>query len=199
MMARFYGYIDKVFEFRRLTVYPALKALHQDQRIFSYGISDTPGGISLYTPHKKSGVLVTGKPVRTRLPPPFDQVPGVGLGHQIHHKFVVCGFNGKAPVVYCGSSNLALRGEESNGDNLLVIYDADVATVFAIEAIALVDHFDFLDRCATGPKKARRKPKFASKQQEAASVGWFLSTDGRWADPYFDPTDLHCRDRRLFA
>ena len=47
-------------------------------------------------------------------------------GHQIHHKFVVCGFNGLDPVVYCGSSNLALGGEQANGDNLLEIHDADV-------------------------------------------------------------------------
>jgi hypothetical protein len=46
-------------------VYPALQKLHAAQNIFSYGISDTPGGISLYAPGKKTGVLVTGKPVGT--------------------------------------------------------------------------------------------------------------------------------------
>ena len=61
----------------------------------------------------KSGVRhVTGKPINTRLPPPFNQVPNIGgVGHQVHHKFIVCGFNGPDPVVYCGSSNLALKGE----------------------------------------------------------------------------------------
>src|SRR5436305_1793463 len=83
---------------------------------------------------------------RLILPPPFNQVPGVGIGHQIHHKFVVCGFNTKDAVVYCGSSNRATGGEESNGDNLLALRGEDVATVFAIEALALVDHFSFLDR-----------------------------------------------------
>jgi hypothetical protein len=57
----------------------------------------------LYAPDKKTGVLVTGKPASTVLPPPFNQVPGVGAGHQVHHKFVVCGFNGPDAVVYCGS------------------------------------------------------------------------------------------------
>jgi hypothetical protein len=191
-------------------VFPALRSLHADQRIFSYGISDSPGGISLYKPGRKTGVLVTGKPVRTRLPPPFDQVPNVGLGHQVHHKFVVCGFNGKNPVVYCGSSNLALGGEENNGDNLLAIHDSDVATVFAIEALALVDHFDFLDRSSDAAKGAgngkpraakgaRAKPRFASKQQAAASAGWFLSTTDKWVEPYFDKDDLHCVDRELFG
>jgi PLD-like domain len=180
-------------------VLPALKKLHANQNIFSYGISDTPGGIFLYTRRRKTGVLVTGKPVKTRLPPPFDQVPTVGLGHQIHHKFVVCGFNGKKPVVYCGSSNLALGGEEANGDNLIAIYDTDLATVFAIEALALVDHFDFLDRSAANAKKDPTKIKNPSKEDQAIKAGWFLSTSDRWSLPYFDKDDLHYVDRRLFA
>jgi hypothetical protein len=104
----------------------------------------------LYPVGKTTGVLVTGKPVNTQLPPPFDQVRNIGgVGHQIHHKFVVCGFNGPDPVVYCGSSNLALGGEQQNGDNLLAIHDGDVATVFALEALALVDHFNTLPRPTT--------------------------------------------------
>ena len=182
-------------------VFPALRQLHANQTIFSYGISDTTKGIQLYAPGKKTGVLVTGKPIKSQLPPPFDQVPSLGsFGHQVHHKFVVCGFNGSDPVVYCGSSNLALGGEEANGDNLIAIHDGGVATVFAIEAIALVDHFEFLDRAAsTAKRQAKPKAKFASKQQLAASAGWFLSTDDSWVDPYFDPKDLHFVDRELFG
>ena len=71
---------------------------------------------------------------------------------------MVCGLNGGDPVVYCGSSNLASGGEAENGDNLLSIHDADVATVFAIEALGLVDHYNFLDRMAN-PKKAAPKKK----------------------------------------
>jgi hypothetical protein len=176
-------------------VYTALKTLHSDQSIFSYGISDSPGGISLYPLGKKTGVLVTGKPVNTQMPPPFNQVPNIGgVGHQIHHKFVVCGFNGDNPVVFCGSSNLAQGGETNNGDNLLAIYDGDVATVFAIEALLLVDHFDFLDRSAK--PKAKKK---ASKQQAAVDAGWFLGTTDAWATKYFDSRDLHAMDRQLFA
>lgn len=181
-------------------VYPALIKLHSNQDIFSYGISDSPGGIYLYPVGKKNGVLVTGKPVNTQLPPPFDQVRNIGgVGHQVHHKFVVCGFNGTDPVVYCGSSNLAEGGEENNGDNLIAIHDGDVATAFAIEALALVDHFNFLDRVAKGPKAKRNKKASASKQQAAVSAGWFLSTDDKWTQPYFDPHDLHSVDRQLFG
>jgi phosphatidylserine/phosphatidylglycerophosphate/cardiolipin synthase-like enzyme len=180
-------------------VLPALQELHSKEDIFSYGISDTPGGIFLYTPRKKTGVLVSGKPEASKLPPPFDQVPGVGIGHQVHHKFIVCGFNGADPVVYCGSSNLALGGEQENGDNLIAIHDRDIATVFAIEALLLVDHFDFLDRSATKAKDSPVKVKAASKIQQAVDAGWFLSTSDRWTRPYFEAEDLRCVDRELFG
>ena len=126
-------------------VYNTLNAIHATQTLFSYGISDSPDGTNLYRPGSKEGVLVTGKPGSTTLPPPFDQVP-TPPGHEIHDKFVVCGLNGNDPVVYCGSSNLASGGEAQNGDNLLEIHDEDVATAFAIEALLLVDHYAFLDR-----------------------------------------------------
>lgn len=178
-------------------VYTALNALHAKETVFSYGISDSTSGIKLYAPGSKTGVLVTGKPASTVLPPPFNQVPGVGLGHQVHHKFVVCGFNRVGAVVYCGSSNLANGGEEENGDNLLAIHDSDVVTAFAIEAVGLVDHFQFLDKYSAGAKGAT-KPA-ASPTQAAVSAGWFLGTTNAWTRPYFDPKDLHCADRELFA
>ena len=184
-------------------VYDALKALHSNQKIFSFGISDSPGGTFLYPLGKKTGVLVTGKPVNTQLPPPFNQVPNIlGVGHQIHHKFVVCGFRGDDPVVFCGSSNLALGGEMANGDNLLAVHDDDVATVFAIEALLLVDHFNFLDGTANGPKAKKGAPggmKQVPKQQAAVDAGWFLSTNDAWVAKYFDSNDLHSVDRQLFA
>jgi hypothetical protein len=188
-------------------VYQALNDIHQNESIFSFGISDNPKGIYLYKPGTKTGLLVSGKPAATVLPRPFDQVPGVGVGHQVHHKFVVCGFNQPDAVVYCGSSNLANGGEEANGDNLLAIHDADVATVFAIEALGLVDHFNFLDKCATGGKGSTASQKkgakltkpSASPQHAAVAAGWFISTNDQWAKPYFDPKDLKCADRILFG
>ena len=115
---------------------------------------------------------MTGKPASTVLPPPFDQVPGVGLGHQVHHKFVVCGFNGPDPVVYCGSSNLALKGEQVNGDNLLAISDGDVATVFAIEALLLVDHFNFLDIASSMLPSALSRKAAPGRCGERQSGSW---------------------------
>jgi hypothetical protein len=179
-------------------VYSALRDLHKQESIYTYGISDSPGGIFLYAPGRATGILVTGKPGTTLLPPPFDQVASVA-GHQIHHKFVVCGLNGADPVVYCGSSNLAEGGEHLNGDNLLEIHDGDVATAFAIEALALVDHFNFLDHYTRKAKGTGAKNAKANSQQAAVSSAWFLSTDDKWAAPYFDPKDLHSMDRQLFG
>jgi hypothetical protein len=178
-------------------VYDKLNALHENRGTFSFGISDTPETVILYGVGEQGGVLVTGKPGETLLPPPFHQVPGIRF-HEIHHKYVVCGFNGDDPTVYCGSSNLAEGGEQANGDNLLAIRDADVATAFVIETLLLVDHYNFLDSLA---KKSKTKHAAvpANKQAAAAAAGWFLSTTDGWTDKYFDPNDLHCTDRRLFG
>ncbi|HUN81149.1 MAG TPA: phospholipase D-like domain-containing protein [Phycisphaerae bacterium] len=156
-------------------VYEKLAAIHTSQTVFSYGISDAVDGVFLYQPASAEGVLVTGKPSSVMLPPPFDQVPSPP-GHEIHDKFVVCGLSGPDPVVYCGSSNLATGGEAENGDNLLEIHDADVAAAFAIEALLLVDHYNFLDRYATGGKSksaATTKPtaKTAAKRASATTAG----------------------------
>jgi PLD-like domain len=149
-----------------------LGELHATKTVYSYGISDAPKGIFLYTPGQATGVQVTGKPNQVTLPAPFDQVPKLP-GHEIHDKFVVCGLNGNDPVVYCGSSNLALLGEEQNGDNLLAIHDADVATAFAIEALGLIDHYNFLDRMAkpksTAPKQPA--PRTSAAKKAAAKKG----------------------------
>lgn len=180
------------------TLLPELRDIHSNDKTFSYGISDAPGGVYLYSPGSSRGVLVTGKATKSKLPPPFDQVPSVGQRHQIHHKFVVCGFNGPDPIVICGSSNLTTGGEQANGDNLITIKDGDVATAFAIEAVALVDHFEFLDRFADAPK-ANTVKKTASKQKMAADAGWFLITTDAWCASYYNEEDLRSKDRELFG
>jgi phosphatidylserine/phosphatidylglycerophosphate/cardiolipin synthase-like enzyme len=181
-------------------VYEALNDVHQNRNIFSFGISDAPESVSLYGVGEQGGVLVTGRPGSTMLPPPFNQVPANDF-HEIHHKFVVCGFDTDDPVVYCGSSNLAEGGEQHNGDNLVAVHDADVATAFVIETLSLVDHYNFLDSLAkkTKPKPGTAAVAPANKQSASATAGWFLSTTDRWTDKYFDRNDLHYVDRRLFG
>jgi len=152
-----------------------LGEIHATQSVYSYGISDAPTGIFLYAPGHKTGVQVMGRVSPVNLPAPFDQVPALP-GHEVHDKFVICGLNGNDPVVYCGSSNLASGGENQNGDNLLAIHDADVATTFAIEALGLIDHYNWLDRWAkpraTKKKGATAKGKPAKKKTQKAEKRW---------------------------
>jgi hypothetical protein len=180
-------------------VYEALMGLHAGQTLFSYGISDSPGEVQLYRPDSKGGVLVSGKPGQPILPPPFDQVPSIGMGHEIHHKFIVCGFGQADAVVYCGSSNLAEGGEQANGDNLIAVHDPDVATAFAIEALLLVDHYNFLDRLSTKAPDAGPMRAAADNRMAAKSAAWFLGTTDAWVAPYFVADSTRARDRELFS
>ena len=93
-------------------------------------------------------------------------------------------FNTDHGAVFCGSSNLALGPEQANGDNLLVIRDRDVVTAFAIEAIRLVDHFQFRDKTNTASQSA--KPLI-------------LHTDSAWVAPYYDTADLLFKERTLLV
>ncbi len=163
-------------------VMPALKAIQNNTKIFSYGVTDAveKNAIRLYTPGSRTGILVDAQAITTLLPPPFDK-EDTFKAHKIHHKFVVIDFNTPTGRVYCGSSNLALGGEESNADNLICIQDPEITTVFAIEALRLVDHFHF------------RALKLNTNQPI------LLKTDNEWAKPYFDKNDIKYLDRLLFA
>ncbi len=152
-----------------------IRAAHENDNIFTYGIVDKSKDITLYKPGSKNGVRVAGAGIAHQLPPPFkeeENIPGVS----IHHKFVVIDFKGKNPVVFCGSSNLAQLAETQNGDNLLEIRDADIVTAFAIEAIRLVDHFQFRNRILK-------------------NAIYLYTTD--WYKNYYDANDLKCLEREL--
>ncbi|WP_429737257.1 phospholipase D-like domain-containing protein [Arachidicoccus sp.] len=161
--------------------------LHQKQTVFSYGITDSQTDIFLYKPDSGSGIKVTGLPKKVLLPPPFDIQKSITIGHQVHHKFIVCGFNTANAIVWCGSSNFAEGGENENGDNLIAIRDQDIATVFTIEALSLVDHFLFLDKYRIGTGYKNNKPP-----------AMFLVGNDSWSQKYYDAKDMHYQDRILF-
>lgn len=164
----------------------AVRQQVKSSEIFTAGITDVRKGMQLYTPGKKTGVRISGLSIATKLPKPFNNIIKVpGLGHSIHHKFVVVDFKGKNPVVYCGSSNLAYNPEQKNGDNLLEIRDKDVVTAFAIEAIRLVDHFHWLNRLI---------------EEDATDKEMFLrdnTEEKKWYAKYYNPKDLKCLERTL--
>jgi hypothetical protein len=170
------------------SVIPALRALHKNDKIFTYGVTDKASGvISLYKPGKKNGILIDAKAQATELPPPFKREFTLGFMHAIHHKFVVTNFNRPDAKVYCSSSNLALGGEMQNSDNLICINDEDVATVFAIEAMRLTDHYNF--------RTLKMKESLPGKKKEPVK----LDSTGKWADKYFDPNDIKFVQRELFG
>lgn len=177
-------------------VAPALVELHKRADIFTAGITDSKNSMTFYKPSSTTGIRVTGLPGKTVLPPPFDEEKSIDIGHQVHHKFIVCGFNTPEAVVWLGSSNLALGGEMENGDNLIEIRDADIATAFTLEALALVDHFHFRNR---HPKPDEDKVVDSKKAIKAKLKAYNLYNDGEWAKSYYKSNDLHFIDRELFA
>lgn len=165
-------------------VYPALRGLQDNESIFSYGITDSTKAISLHKPGSKKGILVNAKDLQASLPPPFNTEASSGIVHNIHHKFVVIDFNKPNARVFFGSSNLAVGGEKANGDNLVCVKDTEIATIFAIQALAIIDHYHF-----------RAKKGKATRTNEPLT----LDKDSSWAKPYFNPNDIKFVDRKLFA
>jgi hypothetical protein len=163
-----------------------LKALPTKQKMFSYGMTQTSGGIKVYKPGQSTGLVVPFEYLQGKVPPPFQDEYSGGAGIVIHDKFVVVDFNTDNPVVFTGSSNLAAGGEQQNGDNLLAIYDPAVAAAYAVEAIRLVDHYHF---------RAQMKGADATTpiclQGPDAKVKWWQS--------YYDPKDIAFHERVLFS
>ncbi|HEX4173102.1 MAG TPA: hypothetical protein VHY82_11585 [Acetobacteraceae bacterium] len=82
---------------------------------------------------------------------------------------------------------MAAGGEENNGDSLAMIEDAAIATMYAIEAIAMSDHYHF------------------NKAANAATTATPLTlwspdkSDRPWWRQYYDKSQIQMRDRCLFA
>jgi hypothetical protein len=170
---------------------PALRNLHKDDSIFTYGVTDNSSGeISLYKPGRKNGLLINAKSASRELPPPFKKEHSLDRAHAIHHKFIVTNFNKATARVYCGSSNLALGGETQNGDNLLCIKDTDVATVFAIEALRLTDHYNY-----RSVKDKEEKDKAKGIKKKSAK----LDDTGKWVEKFFDKKDIRNLEKETFA
>lgn len=164
-----------------------LKNLSARKDIFAYGITQSEKGLNLYKPGETNGVFADFSYLASKVPEPFRAEWSGGMGQVIHDKFVVVDFNDQNPIVFAGSSNLAAGGEEDNGDNLLAIYDPEVVTAYAVEAIRLVDHYHFrmVMKDATGSNPL---------QLQSAN-----SSAPAWWRPYYDPGNVHYYERQLFS
>jgi hypothetical protein len=163
---------------------PLLKSLHKRNSVFSLGTTETSKDLELYKPGiDDNAAIVPFSYLKENVPAPFKQEWKGGRGRVIHHKFVVCDFNDKNPVVFCGSSNLSSGGEKSNGDNLIAIYDPDISTLYAVEAIRLFDHYRFR----------------SLKRKSTVSRPLKLDDTDKWARPYYNPKNIKFLERRLLS
>jgi hypothetical protein len=171
-------------------VLTSLRTIAAQPTVFSYGTVETDKGLAVQSPDGEMGVMTSFAALTKNVPAPFRQEFNGGPGMHIHDKFVVVDFNGDDPTVFTGSSNLAASGEQANGDNLAMIHDAAVANMFAIEAVALFDHYHF-----------RKVMQTVTAQQPPLTL-WYPgkpNAPNAWWKAYYDLNQIQMRDRLLFA
>jgi phosphatidylserine/phosphatidylglycerophosphate/cardiolipin synthase-like enzyme len=166
-----------------------LKEIAKDPLIFSYGTVETDSGLAVQSGDGAMGDVTPFGFLKDKVPPPFDKEWSGGAGIHIHHKFIVTDFNGDRPTVFTGSSNLASGGEVSNGDSLIQIEDPVVASLYAIEAVRLFDHYTF------------RRHQAKATKVEPLSL-WYPGKPNApdpWWKTSYDKSHIKYRDRLLFA
>jgi hypothetical protein len=172
------------------TVLASLRTIAAQPTVFSYGTVETNKGLAVQSPDGEMGIMTSFAALNKNVPEPFKKEFDGGAGMHIHDKFVVVDFNAANPTVFTGSSNLAAGGEQQNGDSLAMIEDAAVANIFAIEAVALFDHFHF------------RKAMQQVTVKEPPLTLWYPGKPNApdpWWKAYYDPKRIQMRDRYLFA
>jgi hypothetical protein len=170
-------------------VLDSLRTIAAQPTVFSYGTVETDKGLAVQSPDGEMGVMTSFAALTKNVPEPFKKEFNGGPGMHIHDKFVVVDFNTDNPTVFTGSSNLAAGGEEANGDSLAMIEDQAIANMFAIEAVALFDHYHF-----------RKVMQTATPSQPLTL--WYPGKPNApdpWWKAYYDPTRIQMRDRLLFA
>ena len=171
-------------------VLASLRTIAAQPTVFSYGTVETNKGLAVQSPDGEMGIMTSFAALTKNVPEPFKKEFDGGAGMHIHDKFVVVDFNAANPTVFTGSSNLAAGGEQANGDSLAMIEDAAIANMFAIEAMALFDHFHF------------RKVMQQVTVKEPPLTLWYPGKPNApdpWWKAYYDPKRIQMRDRYLFA
>lgn len=162
-----------------------------DRALFSYGVAQRTGGLTVRKPDGSLGLLPFAY-LADKAPVPFKtEWSGgtTGQSNMVHHKFLVTDFNGARPTVFTGSSNMAEGGEKANGDNLIRIEDRKIAIAYAIEALRLFDHFHFRVKMQEGD--AAKTLITLAKPPALGKKPWFA--------PYYRVGHIKERDRTLFA
>jgi phosphatidylserine/phosphatidylglycerophosphate/cardiolipin synthase-like enzyme len=156
--------------------------------LFSYGISDRDGGLTVHKPDGTLGI-VDFQYLAAHAPEPFKSEWSGGAGIHEHDKFVVVDFNLPTAKVFTGSCNMSISGEKNNGDNLICIEDPRVATSYAIEALLIFDHLEF------------RTEMKGAEEPQALTLAKPTSISGKptWFERFYVADSQTERDRKLFA
>lgn len=162
----------------------SLQNLVNSQKIYSYGVTQNAEGLALFKPGTKVGEFAPFSYLKTKVPENFKEEWRGGAGQVIHNKFIVADFNGKNPIVYTGSSNFSKGGEIANGDNIIAIFSKEIATIYAVEAIRLIDHYHF---------------RFAMKNSTSTKPLRLKGPKEKWWQPYYDENNAKFRDRETFT
>ena len=170
-------------------VLASLRTIAEKPTVFSYGTVETAKGLAVQSGDGAMGDVTSFAYLKSKVPYPFTQEFDPGPGRHIHDKFVVIDFNGDNPTVVTGSSNLAAGGEQANGDSLCVIEDRGLATIYAIEALKIFDHYSFRSKMRDATTAA---PLVLWRPDQA-------SQPSPWWTLYYDEKNIKFRDRYLFA
>jgi len=169
----------------------ALESKTAEADVFVAGISDKKTGIEVVATSSNLPPTYV-EALGADAPAPFsEEISGLsarGAGTRMHHKFIVVDFNTDDACVYTGSYNMSKAADGSNGENLLAIHDRRVATSYVIEAVAMIDHYQF--RVAQKVSKQAKKTLALKRPPQAGGEAWFAED---WNQPH------KIRDRLLFA
>jgi PLD-like domain len=158
--------------------------LGQRTELYAFGTTQNlDGALKVTSAADPDSPFIPFSYLKANVPVPFRAEISGGAGQVIHHKFVVCDFNGENPVAFAGSSNLSKGGEQANGDNLVEFRDRDIATRYAIQAIQLVDHY-----------------RFRAAQHAAVDKPLVLrSRSEDWTKLFYDQTSARFRERLVMV
>lgn len=174
----------------------AIEKLTNSNDIFVFGISDKKVGGLDVVKGSANPFPVFPAALEKDAPPPFSAEPAAGGGIRMHHKFAVIDFNKPSARVYMGSYNFSKAADRDNGENLLLIKNRRIAVSYMIEAVRMIDHYNF-----RVSQKAAKKEPVANPNEEKGMTLWKPPREpGQkpWWDRYYtDPRKI--RDRKLFA
>ncbi|MBV9969686.1 MAG: hypothetical protein JO228_06860, partial [Xanthobacteraceae bacterium] len=153
-----------------------LQTIAAKPTVFSYGTVETAKGLAVQRGDGSMGEVADFAYLKSKVPYPFSTEYDPGPGIHVHDKFVIVDFNGENPAVFTGSSNLAEGGEQSNGDSLIMIEDRVFATVYAIEALKIFDHYSFRDKMKAATQSAPLTLWYPGKP-DAADPWWAAAYD----------------------